>query len=226
MGEKSIGIVQSLDAVANPAAITAAAPSAATATALTDSTTGTAAATLAAGVGKVIFPLFIDLPTMSDADQLTTLTPGFKGKILSFDFFTHTAVTTGSKASTLNLEIGTTNVTGGVISLASATATPIGAKIAGSAVTATNTFSSSDTISIEATSTTTFIEGSGWLIITLQNMDTADAFASLADEVNKLITDVASIRTQLTAGVVDTTAVRTTTQSILTAAREHELMDS
>ena len=97
-------------------------------------------------------------------------------------------VTTAAKLSTLNMEIGTTNTTGGAIALTSANCTPAGVLVAGTAITAANTGSSSDTISIEAASTTTFIEGDGYMLIKLQNMDTTDALASIADKWNELRT--------------------------------------
>ena len=159
------------------------------AAALTDSTGGTASQTLAATAGVSTITIPITNAKIADGDLVTTYTPGYKFKLLSFDYITGDPVTTASKASTINLEIGTTDVTGGVISLASASMTPLGAVVAGSAITAANTGSATDTISIEAASTTTFVEGDGMFVITIQNMDVADALASIADDVNKLITD-------------------------------------
>jgi hypothetical protein len=101
-------------------------------------------------------------------DVVTAFTPGFNGKIASMQFIVTTAVTTGSKAATLNAEIGTTNVTGGEVALTSANCTPLGAVVAGAAITGNNTFSSTDTISIEASSVTAFAEGAGVLVIVLQ----------------------------------------------------------
>lgn len=146
----------------------------------TDNSGGTAGTTLAAGVGVSHLVFYINLATLTDADQLTTYVPGYKFKILKVDFRVHIPVTTAAKASTINLEIGTTNLTGGAVALTSANCTPRGAAVAGSAVTGNNTGTATDSISIEASSTTTFAEGSGWLIVSIQNMDTADAFASIA----------------------------------------------
>ena len=159
-------------------------------TSLTDSSGGTAAAAIAAGVGKTLITFFIDLPTLADGDVVTTFTPGYAGQVDTVDFFTHAAVTTAAKASTINLEIGTTNLAGGVISLTSAACTPAGAKVAGTAVTAANTFSASDTISLEAASTTTFIEGSGWVVLGVTNLDTVNAFASIVAKQNELLTNL------------------------------------
>jgi len=96
--------------------------------------------------------------TLADGDLVTTWTPGFAGRIVDIDAVCTAAVTTGAKASTLNLEIGTTNVTGGTVALAGTYS--LGEVQAGAAITAANHFTASDTISLEASSTTTFIEGS------------------------------------------------------------------
>lgn len=107
------------------------------------------------------------LAGIADGDLVTTWTPGFAGTIEKLEFIVYAPVTTGSKASTLNLEIGTTNTTGGSLALTSAACTPKGKVVAASAITAANVFTATDTISVEAASTTTFIEGDGVLVITL-----------------------------------------------------------
>lgn len=151
---------------------------------VTNSTTGSDQAALAAGAGvhTILVPIH-NLATVADGDVITTLTPGYKFKILAVDAFVTNEVTTAAKASSLNLEIGTTNLTGGVVALTSANCATLGAKVAGTAVTAANTGTAADTISIEAASTTAFIEGGVMLQITIQNMDTADAFASLLADI-------------------------------------------
>lgn len=117
---------------------------------------------------KSVISIPITLATITDAvDVLTNFTPGFAGAITSVAFAVTVPVTTAAKATTLNLEIGTTNLTGGVVALTSANCTPLGAVIAGTAITANNTFGATDTISIEASSTTQFSEGAGVLLITL-----------------------------------------------------------
>lgn len=146
----------------------------------TDSSGGTAGTTVAAGVGKYILPHYINLASITGAgDVLTTFTVPHKFKILSFDAFVVIPATTAAKAVTLNLEIGTTDLTGGAIALTSANCTPMGAKIAGSAITAANTGAADATVSIEAASVTAFVEGTVMVQIHMQNMDTADAFATL-----------------------------------------------
>lgn len=115
-----------------------------------------------------IICLPVTLANLANGDVLTSYTPGFAGRIIDWHFAVTTPATTGSKAATLNLEVGTTNVTGGTIALTSANCTPLGAVVAkGSAFTAGTTFTATDTISVEAAGVTAFVEGAGVLIIKL-----------------------------------------------------------
>lgn len=100
-------------------------------------------------------------------DVVTEWTPGFAGTIKSVAFVVTTVVTTGAKAADLNLEIGTTNVTGGVVGLTSANCTPLGNVVAGTAVTGNNVFTATDKLSVEAANVTAFVEGEGVLLITV-----------------------------------------------------------
>lgn len=151
--------------------------------AITDSSGGTAAAAIAAGVGKHVVAFFVNLAELADGDVITNYVFGFKFKVLKMDFRVEKAVTTAAKACTLNGEIGTTNLTGGEVALTSANCTPKGAAVAGAAVTAANTGSATDTFSVEASGTTAFAEGTGWLLVSVQNMDDADAFATVLSDI-------------------------------------------
>jgi len=160
-------------------------PSGAAQAALTDSTGGTAGTTLAAGVG--VTPVTIPLTSLatglstSAIDLLTGYTPGFRFRIVSLEFVTTVAGTGASASQTFNLEIGTTNVTGGVLTLTLASQATIGTITAATAITANNIGSSTDTISLEmAAGGTVFTAGAGYFIMELQNLDTADAVASSA----------------------------------------------
>lgn len=113
--------------------------------------------------GQWIF--WLNLSELTNADVLTTWTPGFAGSITAIEFAVKKAVTTAAKAADLNMEIGTTNLTGGVVGLTSANCTPKGAVVAGTAITAANSFTATDTLSIEAANVTAFVEGDGWLIV-------------------------------------------------------------
>lgn len=108
------------------------------------------------------------MSTIADGDLVTNFTPGFAGKIVKTYWIQDVPVTTADKLSTLNLEIGTTNLTGGEVALTSAACTPKGKVIAGAAITAGNYFGATDTISVEAASTTAFVEGTGSLYAVLE----------------------------------------------------------
>lgn len=141
---------------------------------------------LAAGVCRQIVSFPIALAGITAAgDVVTNYTMGFKGRIISLTFAVQTVVTTAAKAASLNAEIGTTDLTGGVVALTSANCTPAGALVAGSAVTANNAFTATGTVSIEAASVTAFAEGSGVLLVTIVNDDTLDALAKALNLMNQ-----------------------------------------
>lgn len=167
--------------------------SAALPTALTDNSTGTASDTIAAGVG--IFTLIIPLTSLATGlstlaiDLLTDYVLGYRFKLLSFDFVT-TIVGAGAGASqTFNLEINAANVTGGSLNVTLGSTDTIGKITVGSAITAANVGTAANTISIEmAAGGTVFSDGGGYFVIKVQNMDTADSIASLADHINDVLT--------------------------------------
>jgi hypothetical protein len=107
----------------------------------------------------------MNLADLSNADVLTEWIPGFAGTITDFIAIVQKAATTAAKAATINIEIETTDLTGGVLGLTSANMTPKGVQVASSAITAANVFSATQKISVEASGVTAFIEGSVWLMI-------------------------------------------------------------
>lgn len=114
----------------------------------------------------------VKLAKLTNGDVVTTYTPGFAGVIEKVSFVVTDPATTADKAATLNLEIGTTNLTGGVITLSSAAggnALTLGKVADGTAITAANVFGAADTISVEAASVTAFAEGEGVLLIVIKN---------------------------------------------------------
>jgi len=108
------------------------------------------------------------LAGVTAADVLTGFRPGVSGTIEDVQFIVTTAVTTAGDGATLNLEIGTTNVTGGNVVLTSANSTPLGAVIAGTAITGNNTLTPESLLSVEASSVTAFAEGAGLLVIRIR----------------------------------------------------------
>lgn len=165
--------------------------SAALPTAFTDNTTGTASDTLAAGTGVTTLTFAFDLTTLTTGatELLTNYVPGYAFKILAVDFVVTDAGAGAGASQTLNLEIGSTNLTGGVINPTLANTATAGALVAGTAVTANNVGTNASTLSIEnAAGGVIFTSGTGIILIKIQNMDTANAVASLADHINDLIT--------------------------------------
>lgn len=105
---------------------------------------------------------------LADGDFVTQFTPGFVGSIVRTFWVQGTVVTTGGKGTTLNFEINAVNLVGGVITLTSALCTPLGVVIAGTAITGSNSFHRTDTISIECSATTAFSEGAGTICIVFE----------------------------------------------------------
>jgi hypothetical protein len=117
----------------------------------------------------VIINIPVDLVSITAAgDVVTEMRPGVYGTIEYWEFIVTKPVTTAAKLATLNLEIDTTNVTGGAIALTSAAATPLGKVIPGAAITAANTITPDSKLSVEAASVTAFSEGQGVLSIRIR----------------------------------------------------------
>lgn len=154
----------------------------------TDSGGGTTVAAVAATVGvyNLVLPAPPNLSTLSTGgvDVATGIVLGHRFKIRQIEFITTLAGTGASASLVFNLEIGTTNLTGGVLTLALADTDTIGKRTAATAVTANNVGTSTDAISLEvAAGGTAFTAGSGYFVIEVQNMDTADAFTALVEDI-------------------------------------------
>lgn len=121
------------------------------------------------GNDVLLLQIPIDLASITAAgDVLTEIRPGLYGTIEYWEFAVSKPVTTAAKLASLNLEIDTTNVTGGVIALTSANATPLGKTIVGTAITGANTLTPDSKLSIEASSVTAFAEGQGFVNIRIR----------------------------------------------------------
>lgn len=117
-------------------------------------------------VGNSIISIPVKLANVTTGDVVTTYTPGFAGTIEKISAVV-TSVTTDVDADlTFNIEIGEVDVTGGVVTLAD-TITTLGEVIDGTDITDTNTFGSTDSISIEATVTNAFSDGEVCLLIVI-----------------------------------------------------------
>lgn len=109
------------------------------------------------------------LVDVSAADVVTAMVPGVDGYITHIQWVQGTPVTTAGDGMDFNLEIGSTNVTGGVVALTSATATPLGVVIHGTRITAANRITKKDTLSLEAAAGAgVFAEGAGHFVITVR----------------------------------------------------------
>jgi len=155
-------------------------------TALTDNSTGSASNTIAAGVGQFTHSVYFRAAAITGNVLLYTYTPGFAFKILKISSSVVDAITTGAKAATLTTAINGTPTTGGIVIMSGTYA--LGAEQASSAaITAANTGTNAQAITVTASSVTAFSEGGFMLHFEIQNMDSANAIASLATHVNDLI---------------------------------------
>ena len=160
-------------------------------TAFTDNSTGIASDTIAAGVGifELTIPHTIPAGT-AVAEIITNLVLGFRFKILSWSFVTDIAGEGVGASRVYNMEIGAVDVgtVPSTCTLTLASTSDPGELTAGTAVSGAQTGSATDTFSIQlATGGTAFTAGSGFFVVRIQNMDTADAVASLADLIDDLI---------------------------------------
>jgi hypothetical protein len=163
--------------------------SAALPNAITDNSTGTASDTIAAGVGVQIleFPHTFIGGTAA-VEPVTNYVVPFTFKILSWAFVTTELLVGAAGSRVANMEIASVDVgtVPSTITIPIANAA-VGTVTTGTAVAGANTGAAGGNISIEiASGGTAFTAGSGTFLVALQNLDTADALASLADHVNDL----------------------------------------
>lgn len=120
--------------------------------------------------GNVVTLAFpINLASITTAQDVVTDAPiGLAGTIEHVYFVTNVPASTASKLATLNLEINSTNVTGGAVALTTVGVNTMGKVVAGSAITANNVLTPDDVLSVEASSVTAFAEGSGTLYVRIR----------------------------------------------------------
>lgn len=118
--------------------------------------------------GVVIIGFRVDLADVTAADIVTGFKPGVVGTIEDIQWVQRTAVTTASKAATITPKIGSTALTGGVLSLTSAACTPLGKVIAATQITGANTLSIDSKVSFTASSVTAFAEGKGNIVMRIR----------------------------------------------------------
>ena len=163
--------------------------------AITDSTGGAVSDTMAVGAGvtTVAFGVgaFCDTGAGSfgattTGDVVTDYVPGFKFKILNLDFITDLPGVGSSASAAVTVHIAATPVTSCTCTVTEASTSARGELTAGVAASAANTGSATAAISLHKATSTVFTSGSGYFLLSLQNMDTADAFASIADKWNEV----------------------------------------
>jgi len=144
---------------------------------------GTATNTITASVGNATYshPILLAGLGTSAIDILKDWEPGHDFKLLSFDFIPIQPGAGSGAKQVFNLRIGSTNVTGGVLTAALADTTTLGVAKASTDITDNNIGGPEDTVSIKmASGGTNFTGGAGYFRIKYQNLDVANAFASLA----------------------------------------------
>ena len=115
-----------------------------------------------------VMPVVINL-NAATGDILTSLALGHKGTIEAVDGYVKVAGAGAGADVSINLEIGAVDLTGGVVNATIGNAATLGAKVAGTTVTANNQFSASDVISIETAVATAFTAGELILMIRISN---------------------------------------------------------
>lgn len=125
------------------------------------------------GAGREIMSLgYFPCTSLANGDILTGMPLQGTGKIVDFYAIVKEATTDADAAATINLELGTTNLTGGVITIddtAGSTAIDtMGAKIDATTITAGNVFHHGDTLSVEAASVTAYSGGAVELFIVIE----------------------------------------------------------
>src|SRR5678815_2963165 len=92
-----------------------------------------------AGIAKYNVNFPVTLVTLTDAAQFH-ITPGHKGRLTKVTWVTTQPATTAAKLSTLTPSIDGVNVTGGVLALTTVAANTRDKELAGTAITALNSF--------------------------------------------------------------------------------------
>lgn len=149
--------------------------------AITDNSGGTANASTGIVAALSKYTAIIPIPALAGLanSQVRKLAIPHAFTLTSIGVRIGDPATTAAKAATLTAQIAGTPVTGGVVSLTSANATPAGALVAGTAITALNTGAAGDTVEAAVSSVTAFVEGSGHIELGITNKDLANAIATI-----------------------------------------------
>jgi hypothetical protein len=147
---------------------------------LTDNSGGVVGTTIAADIATQLITISVAALSALANGQTLSIDPGFAGKLLAVNFRVGASpASTAAKAATLTAECNGVNVTGGVVSLTTAACSTAGAQVAGSAITAGNTFTAAQPIGVAVSGVTAFVEGGGQIELSVQNTDLLAAIASM-----------------------------------------------
>lgn len=127
---------------------------------------------LVEGRSRIIMPILLPAySTITAADIITEMRPGVEGYLEYAELITTVAVTTASKLATLNFEIDTTDVTGMTLAMTSAALTPKGKVLPFGLPTANNRLYRESLLSLEASTVTAFVEGSGYINLYIRPLE-------------------------------------------------------
>lgn len=116
--------------------------------------------------GHYTLSIPVDLASVTGTqDILTDYTLGFIGEIVAIDVVANIPASTGGKSFNLVVDVGSTPTTGGLVALTTSALNAMGKVVAGSAITAANTFIANSTISLRAETVTAFAEGSATILV-------------------------------------------------------------
>lgn len=122
------------------------------------------------GAGKSYNVTFtVAAAEITNANIITGYTPGHPFQLEALDAYVTSALTGSSKTVTINPEIDTVDVTGGVAVVASASAA-LGTRVAGTAITAGGVGGSASVIDIEGSSVTAFTGGFITINLRIRNL--------------------------------------------------------
>jgi hypothetical protein len=180
--------------------------------AITDNTGGSTANTWAVGAAEYVIAVPAVLPTGTGAaDQATAIVIPHKFAVIGWQFMVTVAGVGAGASRVFNLEIGSVDVgtVPSTVTLTEAGTAAVGAITASTAVSGANTGAAGATLSVEvANGGTAFTAGQGVFLVTLKNMDTADAIAGIATGLNAVRTAIGNLNDNFAKGTELTNATR------------------
>lgn len=119
---------------------------------------------LAVPVSDFLLHIHIDLAAAGNGTIVSALLPGIKAQLIDVQFLVTEALVGSTKTVDLQLFIGATQVTGGVATVASASAA-LGTVVAASAITALNAIAAAGSLTVKIANATAFTSGKGTLYV-------------------------------------------------------------